>query len=837
MKPVLTIFLLSFVIYFQVSSQTIQSPDEFLGYNLGQEFTFHHKALEYIQYVADNSPNAVFQKFGSSWEGRPLGVCFVSSEANLKNLETFRKNNLIKTGLLKGELTGKQIPFIWLSFNIHGNEATGMEAALKLIHTLVSGNYEGVKEWLEHCVIIIDPCQNPDGRDFYAINYKRSQNIIPNPDRETWEHYQAWPGTRVNHYLFDLNRDWIWQTQVETQQRLSLYNKYMPQVHADFHEMGPESSYFFPPGAEPWNKYITQWQREFHTLMGKGNAAMFDKISRLYFTKENYDLFSPAYGDTWPLFNGAMGFTYEQGGGGVAGLLLKQESGDTLSLSKRIEGHYTSALATIKVSFDNREKLLTGFNKYFEDNINTPSSIYKSFIIKGSNEGSNLQALVELCQKNQIKLFHISNPGKKIRGFDYFLQKETEFILEKEDILITAFQPQSRLIQVLFEPHATMPDSLTYDLTAWALPYIFNLKAYAVKEKLIPDGRELLIEKNTNEVQFEKPYAYIINFKGFNEIRFMSELHKKNIRFRYGLHTFSIQGIKYNRGSLVVARGDNPGQGNNLDVIITTIANNSNIKLHAVNSGMVESGYDLGSDYYILKKKPKAGIICGPGTNAPSVGYLWYFFEQELGYPVNLLNIENSERSDLSGYDIIFLASGNYTRLKNKIVDYVKKGGRVIAIDKANKIFSEDTTTQLYKTMNAKKILKDNPEMKDGGKLLRKYEDIERSRLSEISASSIYQVKIDNTHPYAFGMDQDWFIIKQTEGIPLIQEGHNIGYILDNEPVAGFAGYKFKSKTKNTAVIATEKYGSGEIIYISDEPYYRAFWKSGRTLLGNFIFR
>ena len=145
-------------------------------------------------------------------------------------------------------------------------------------------------------------------------------NSITNPDGKSWEHNQGWPGARSNHYLFDLNRDWTWQTQAETQQRLILYNQFMPQVHADFHEMGVESTFFFAPGADPWNTVITPWQHEFQKLMGNGNATLFNEKFRLYFTKENFDLFYPSYGDTWPLLNGAIGFTYEQGGGGPSGI-------------------------------------------------------------------------------------------------------------------------------------------------------------------------------------------------------------------------------------------------------------------------------------------------------------------------------------------------------------------------------------------------------------------------------------------------------------------------------------------------------------------------------------
>ena len=373
MKRTLLAVLLSALMITVSYSQTIKSPGEFLGYEPGTQFTYHHRAVEYFKYIAEISSMAEYREYGTTYEGRPLGVCFISTEENLSKLEEYRKNNLIKTGLLKGELTGKQLPFVWLSYNVHGNEAVGMEAAMKTLYTLVSGSYPGVSDYLKSCIIIIDPCQNPDGHELYTNRYRSSMNSVINPDGNSYEHNQGWPGARSNHYMFDLNRDWTWQTQAETQQRLNLYKQYMPQIHADFHEMGPESTFFFAPGADPWHDIITPWQHEFHKLMGSGNATLFDQKFRLYFTKENFDLFYPSYGDTWPLFNGAMGFTYEQGGGGASGLAYKQESGDTLTLKERIDGHFMASMATVKVSYDNREKLLTEFNRYFEESVKNPS--------------------------------------------------------------------------------------------------------------------------------------------------------------------------------------------------------------------------------------------------------------------------------------------------------------------------------------------------------------------------------------------------------------------------------------------------------------------------------
>ncbi len=257
MKRFLCLSYIFFLVLINVFSQSVLSPDEFLGYEQGTQFTFHYKAVEYFRYVAGKSPLADYREYGTTYEGRSLGVCFVSSEENLANLEVYRKNNLIKAGLLEGNFAGKQVPFIWLGYNVHGNESAGMETAMKTLYTLVSGSYKGVSDWLSTCIIVIDPCQNPDGRDLFTNRFRNSQNLSPNPDGNSWEHYQGWPSARTNHYMFDLNRDWAWQTQTETVQRIAFYNSYMPQVYADFHEMGAESTFFFAPGADPWHEVIT----------------------------------------------------------------------------------------------------------------------------------------------------------------------------------------------------------------------------------------------------------------------------------------------------------------------------------------------------------------------------------------------------------------------------------------------------------------------------------------------------------------------------------------------------------------------------------------------------
>ncbi len=842
MKRLFLVLTYSFFVISGVKSQTFKSPDEFLGYELGTQFTYHHRAIEYFKYIADNCPLAEFHPYGTTYEGRTLGVCIVSSEENLSNIEELRKNNLIKTGLLAGEYTGKQIPIIWLSYNVHGNEAVGMEAAMKTLYTLVSGSYPDINEYLKRSVVVIDPCQNPDGHELYVNRYRNSMSLMPNPDPSAWEHNQGWPGSRSNHYAFDLNRDWTWQTQAETRQRLALYAQFMPHVHADFHEMGPESTFFFAPGAQPWHVVITPWQNEFHKLMGKANANLFDGKFRLYFTKENFDLFYPSYGDTWPLFNGAMGFTFEQSGGGASGISYELESGDTLTLKERIDGHFTASMATIKVSYDNREKLISEFNKYFEDNTKNPGSQYKSIIIKRSNARSGLRDMLELFDNNQIRYSYAGGAGKKYRGFDYTANKDGDVTIEKGDILISAYQPLSRFVEVLFEPDSKASDSITYDLSAWALPYVYNIKAYALKEKIPADTGKVYFPPFKNEVADTKPYAYIADYHGFDELKFAAALNLKDIKFRYSMKPFSINGSSFNRGSIIVARGDNKNTGTEFDDIVRKTADDCQVKVQPTVTGLVDSGKDFGSSYSPLQKKRSIAMLCGEGTSSSAAGELWYFFERELRYPVSLITTSDAAGADLTRYDLLILTSGSYSKLKDTIINYVKGGGRVLAFENAITIFNDSKVTSLGKAIETKSAEEKAAEKKirsDDSSYLRKFEYTSERRytVSSRSAGSIYKVKIDDTHPYAFGLGNEWFIMKRTTGYPYLPAGDNIGYILDKEPVSGFAGFKFKDKIKNTLVIGSERLGKGEVIYITDNPYFRAFWKSGRVLVGNVVLR
>ena len=386
-------------------AQGLQSPDQYLGYKVGTRYTRHYKIVEYFRAVAQAKPEMVkLEKYGETNEGRELMLAFIASPENLQKLESIRTNNLRIAGMgddKKAAVTDAPA-IVWLSYNVHGNETSSSEAALLTLYALVDPNNTQTKEWLKNTVVIIDPCINPDGRDRYVNWFNSVVGKTYNPDPSSREHSEPWPGGRSNHYNFDLNRDWAWQTQVESQQRMKKYNQWMPHVHVDFHEQGINGPYYFAPAADPYHEVVTQWQKDFQLMIGKNNAAYFDKNSWLFYTKERYDLLYPSYGDTYPIYNGAIGMTYEQAGGPRGGLGILNNALDTLTLLDRAMHHYTTGLSTVETSSRNKQKMLEEFKKYFEDGRNGKVGEYKTYILTSKDE-NKIKSVIKLLDQNGIE--------------------------------------------------------------------------------------------------------------------------------------------------------------------------------------------------------------------------------------------------------------------------------------------------------------------------------------------------------------------------------------------------------------------------------------------------
>ncbi len=826
MKKILSLTYL-YAICCVLTAQNIQSPKDFLGYDLGDNFTYHHRMVDYFEHIATQSGKVVYQNYGQANEGRPLGVAFVSSEENIQRLEQIRQNNRINTRLETGAIQGKEVPIVWVSYNIHGDEAASMEAAMKVLYYLVSST-DNMQEQLSELVVVIDPCQNPDGRDRYTNWYRQKMNTLLNTHPDTWEHQQPWPTGRFNHYLFDLNRDWAWLTQLESQQRVKIYQQWMPQIHVDLHEMDLNSPYFIGVGAEPIHEEITGWQRKFQRIVGSSNAKYFDENCWLYFSREVYDLFYPGYGDTWPLLNGAIGLTYEQGGSGKAGLGVQTQTDDTLTLKYRIAHHYTASLSTIATAYEHKVQLLSSFKQYFTNATQKYLGKYKSYLISTSNNSESLHALLQLLDRQQIQYSYAKSPSKvAFSGFDYLNNKNiTNIQLKSEYIIINTRQPMAAMVRILFDPSPKFSDSVTYDLTAWALPYVYQLEAYAINEE-IPLGKAVTIEQPVNKTPQQPTYAYYAAWENVKDVRLLSALFEQKIKVRIAHQDFSANKKDFPRGTLVITRSDNRQIMTDFDKKITAIANRIGVNVHASYTGLVEKGKDLGSRHVRYIKAPNVALLAGDGVSPTAFGELWYFFEQQINYPISVFNIEQPNWANLSDIDILIVPHGKYTNIKDKLLEFVKAGGRLILLEGAIRIVAQDKHLKIttYKKKPSQKAR------------LKTYGEEQKRRISESVQGSIYKVTLDDTHPLAFGLLRGLHLVKRNPQVYQYIEGAwNVGVFAEKSHISGFTGAVLKEQIPNSLAIGTESYGHGQIVYIVESPLFRAFWYAGSIAMANAVF-
>ncbi len=829
-KKILFLFCF-FVCVSAAFSQEILSPEKFLGYKLGDQFTPQYKVAEYFKYIAGAAKNTKIVQYGTTNENRQLLAIFVASDENIGRLEEIRKNNLYLAGLNKtSTMPMSSTPVIvWLSYNVHGNEPSSSEASMQTLFDLVDPANARTKEWLKNTVVVMDPCLNPDGHDRYINFYNAVKGAVPDPNPTSREHMEPWPGGRVNHYYFDLNRDWAWQTQKETQARMALFTQWLPQVHVDYHEQNYNSPYYFAPAAEPFHKDVTAWQREFQNIIGKNNAKYFDQNGWMYFTKQEFDLLYPSYGDTYPIYSGSIGMTYEQGGIS-AGLSVLTRNGDTLRLADRIAHHHATSLSTIETASAYSKKLLNEFKKFYSNSLLYPPGEYKTYIVKNTNN-DKINALAKLLDRNGIQYGFGLNT--RVSGYNYITKKTESYNPGQNDMVINAYQPKSVLLNVLFEPKTFVADSDTYDITAWSLPYAYGLNAYGVRESYKPASGAMTAAKIKATVNMHA-YAYVSAWQSVSDVKFLAALLKRNIKVKYSERSFEAGGKEFMAGSLLITRAGNDQA--DFDHIVTQTAIALDHELTPLSSGFVEKGADLGSTLIKYIHQPRVVLFTGEGVSAEAVGEIWHFFEQQINYPVTLTRYKDFDRVKLGDFDVAIFAGGTYDDFPSeKLQNWVRDGGKLIAI--------ENAVSQLVdkKGFSIKKKEEKKDEKTDGKAkpaILKTYAEREKDAITSSVPGAIYKLKLDNTHPLGFGMPAYYYSLKLSSDIyeMLGDDGWNVGTVKKDGYISGFVGHKSKEKIQDGLLLGVQSLGKGTVVYMVDDPLFRSFWENGKLLFSNAVF-
>ncbi len=802
--------------YFVSNNAQIQSPDSFLGYELGTQFSRHHQVVDYFKHLDANSSLLKLQAYGKTNEGRVLQLAFISSKENLENFESIRREHLQNSGIISGPKNDNKV-VVWLSYNVHGNESSSTEAAMKTAHALLTT----YSEWLKDTVVILDPCINPDGRDRYVNFYNRVKSSPNNTEGFTREHREGWHNGRTNHYIFDLNRDWAWLTQKESQQRIKKYNQWLPHVHVDFHEQGINSPYYFAPAAEPLHEIITPFQKQFQEVIGKNHAKYFDQKGWFYFTKQRFDLLYPSYGDSYPTFMGGIGMTYEQAGGGIAGLGIENNEAITLSLKDRIEHHFTTGISTVEIATINKSILNKNYQSYFIDQ----NYKYQNYILEGPKH--RLDALQKLLDYHEIKSEQLKKKSL-IKGYEYQQQKNSSSSYAANSLVVSTNQTKGKMVQVLLEPKTKLQDSLTYDITAWSLPYAYGLKAMATENSVetVPYRQA----ESESIILSESAYGYALDYNSFNDSQFLAALLKANIGVRFNETPLRNSNKNWDRGSLFILRADNQNNENYLEKTAELAGQFKQI-LTPITSGFSDSGPDLGAAELVLIKAPRIGLLRSDAASSYNYGEIWHFFEQALNYPV--LQLEESQLiSALESIDQLILPSGYYNQwdIENSadkaLLEWIKKGGKLIVMANALERFADHPSFDLSKK---------EPEPFNTTQI--NYSDLERSEISYMTTGSIFEVKLDPSHPLSFGIERYYTLKLDEKAYNLLSNQYN-PFTLGSkaQPLAGFIGHKAINNQSNALVVGIESKGRGKLVYFVDNVLFRGFWYSGKLLFSNALF-
>ncbi|MGZ3845968.1 MAG: hypothetical protein ACXVBH_07920 [Flavisolibacter sp.] len=439
--------------------------------------------------------------------------------------------------------------------------------------------------------------------------------------------------------------------------------------------------------------------------------------------------------------------------------------------------------------------------------------------------------LLKLLDKNKIRYGTAKATGN-LKGFRYETRKEEPFSVSTNDIIIPSLQPKSALVKVLFEPSTVLVDTLAYDITAWSLPYAFELNAYASNQKLdVTDSVSRTPINNTGQ----DAYAYVVNWNGMQSVKLLAELLQKGIKLRYNERPFEINGQSFERGAILILKTSNQHVGN-LWKTVTDAANSFNLQVTPVTSGFVDRGYDFGSSKVHPMKARKVAMLTGEEVSSSAAGEVWYYFDQIINYPVTLVNARDASTMNWSDFDVVILPDGNYRFLNDKnateqFKNWINHGGHVVAMESA-----VSKLAQLDWGLRSKK--EESADTNDVYAPLKKFEERDRDFIPSSIPGAIFRVELDNTNPLAFGYPDHYYTLKLDDNVyEFIKEGGwNVGVLKRNKAVAGFVGSKVKGKLQDGLLFGVQEMGNGTITYLADDVLFRSFWENGKLMFANAVF-
>ncbi len=846
-------------------STTIPTVEQALGYALGSQITEPAAVLDYFRQLQQAAPDRLkLVQYGKSAQGRPLFYVVIGKPAHLSALDQIEADmrRLADPRTLtkqNAEQLLQNLPSsVWVSSTLHGNEISPVDAAMALAYFLLAEQSGQAAKILDNTLVYIEPLQNPDGHHRFVSRYYATAGLVHSADRFSAEHNEPWPNGRTNHYLFDLNRDWVSLTQPEIQQRVKRLQQMFPLVYVDSHEMSGDQSYYFSPEAEPYNPFILPAQRETLQWFGQNNAKKFDELGYDYFTREIFDAFFPGYGASWPLYHGSIAMTYEMGS--ARGHAYRRQDGSVLTFADGVQRNFIAFTATLETAATQRKALLQRFYQYRQQALKQGAKDgIGSYIFPASRDKAGHQKLMGVLTQHGIQ---VAQAQEDFRACGQSYQAGT--------YLVNTAQPTYQLIRALLDDSVPMdkkfikqqeerrannlPDQI-YDVTAWSLPQMYNLAvnrcSSAVDVSSVVVGPETIIPGQVS--QTDAAYGYLVPWGDMAAARLMSAALQQGFKVKSTDVAFTHQnGKQYPAGTLILSKADNPG----LAEKIGELAERSGAQVEGINSSWVLDGPNFGSGQVKLIPKVNIAMAWDEPTDPLSAGSARFVLERFIGYPVTAFRPAQLLQSALQGYDVLILPStrGGYQtalgeRGKQLLRQFVQRGGVLIALGNANEWLLQGKEPLLASKQEYKTGEREKPqdETQVPGTVLKAESDYQKL-LEPWQADPdwvpgfLANARVDQNHWLTAAVPPQVKTIYVGNQIytPLsIDQGRNVVTFdsADKLLAGGFVWDENRLQIAQKALVMVQELGRGQVIAFTQEPNFRAYVDGMHLLYINAVFR
>ena len=803
--------------------QTIPTPESVLGFGIGERHPRHDQILSYLHQVAATSDRVNIAEMGRTTQFRSQVLLTISSPENLSNIDDIlaRRSDIAASS--------KDPIVVWLGYSVHGDEISGTNAAMVVAYHLAASQDKAVADMLNDTIIVIEPSLNPDGMDRFVNWVTTHRGISENSDPNHIEHHQDWRTGRTNHFGFDLNRDWLLLSQKESQNRLPYFHQYQPNVLGDFHEMGANGSYFFQPGIPTRTHPLTPAKNtELTQLLATYHAKALDTQDRLYYSEESFDDFYYGKGSTYPDINGGIGVLFEQ----ASSRGLQQDTvNGLLTFEYGIQNQVLTSLSTIEGAWKNQAKFKDYRRDFFKQAQKQASDEnFNGYIFTETQDNYRLQTFLSKLQQHQIKVYPLKQDYKR---------HELTYIAE-QSYYVPLAQPQYRVIKALFNQDKNFKDNTFYDVSGWTLPLAMNIKfdqvssTWGLKTQDKP-WREMAVETAAFD---NSAYAYVFEWHEFLAPKLLHKIAQANIKAKVATKDFSasVNGeVKtFNPGTIIVPAGIQ--ELANWRSTLVGFANQSQITLNALSTGLTTKGIDIGSSSFRPISAPKVLLVGGKGVSQYEAGEMLYYLDNLLEIPVTVVEMQRLAAIDLASYSHIIMVDGKYkalsTQLVGKFASWMANGGVIFSQKSAAKWLSSN---ELLKMDFVSKNHID--QLFDTEKLT--YGDKEKLSARKRIAGAIFQAELDTSHPLAYGYQQSDLPVFRNSTIIMQQTNEpfiTVAKYSKNPLLSGYSDQNLVNRLANNPTLVAHNVGKGRVIASTDNLVFRGYFLGSMKIVANSLF-